>query len=86
MVLVFLLLLTFLALAIVGELEPKGTSAPAGKCAGKCPGCGQAAEEDWLVCPRCRHLLQAACPGCDRQRAIFHAFCPWCGQRREKNG
>ncbi|MBE0598398.1 MAG: hypothetical protein IH614_14105 [Desulfuromonadales bacterium] len=81
MILLFLLILAFLALAILGELE-RGQVGPPPALA--CPGCSQATEADWLVCPRCRRLLQESCCGCGRQRGIQHLFCPWCGRRREE--
>lgn len=81
MILLFLLLLAFLALAILGELErPPIVAAPTAPC----PGCALPTETDWLVCPRCRRLLQESCPGCGRHGGVQHAFCPWCGRRREE--
>jgi hypothetical protein len=80
MVLLFLLILAFLSLAILHELEAR-KEAPA-LPPGHCPGCAGQVEHDWLVCPRCRTLVRESCPGCGGHRATYHAFCPHCGVRR----
>jgi len=80
MLLIFLLIFAFLALAIVHQLE-KGHAEPEAP-GGKCPGCGGRAENDWLICPRCKELLQGHCSGCGRRMPIFHRFCTDCGAPR----
>jgi len=81
MLLIFLLIFAFLALAIVQQVEarPARPEAPGGSC----PGCGGRAEIDWLICPRCKELLQCQCPGCGGRTPIFHRFCTACGSPRE---
>jgi hypothetical protein len=83
MVLVLLLILAFLGLAVLAELEA-GKEPPA-VSAVDCPGCGNSVEADWLVCPKCRRLLQESCAICDRPRDTWRPFCPWCGGRRGEN-
>lgn len=82
MVLVFLALLAWLALAILAEMEKK-EELPASE-GGACPGCARPVESDWLLCPRCRTLLKSACPGCGRQGDLWRPFCPWCGCARKE--
>jgi hypothetical protein len=80
LVLIFLIILAFLALAILGELE-RGKDAPAPP-PGACPGCSAKVETDWLLCPRCRTRIAEHCPGCGQVNTRFHAFCPFCGLRK----
>lgn len=84
MVLVFLVLFAWLALAIVTEME-RAEEHPATET-GSCPGCSRSVEEDWLLCPRCRALLKTACPGCGKQGDVWRTFCPWCGRTRKGEG
>ncbi len=79
MILVFLVILGFLAYAIMVELEV-GKKLPI-RDSGRCPECGQEVEEDWLLCPRCRSLLKSTCTGCGHPGAVYHVFCPFCGIR-----
>lgn len=78
MVLVFILLLAFLAEAIGREIDRR-QDAVDGPETPPCPRCGTAAEADWLICPRCRTLLRCHCAGCGQGKFVAHAFCPWCG-------
>ncbi len=80
MVLLFLLLFAILAYAILAEVE--NASEPA-LGTGKCPGCAQVVEEDWILCPRCRTILKTGCGGCGRRIDGWRSFCPWCGRRVE---
>jgi RNA polymerase subunit RPABC4/transcription elongation factor Spt4 len=81
MVLTFLVLLAFLAYAILSEIEGEE---PVSSIAGECAGCLRPVEHDWLLCPRCRTLLRENCADCDRLTATYHAYCPWCGRRRKE--
>lgn len=83
MVLAFLVLFAWLALAIVAEME-RGDGAPEAPAGGACPGCARPVESDWLLCPRCRTLLKSACSGCGRQGDLWRSFCPWCGRPRKE--
>jgi len=80
MLLIFLLIFAFLALAVVQQLE-RGRAKPAPDPSG-CPGCGQPVEHDWLICPRCRQMLQATCDVCRQRLPVFHRFCTACGAPR----
>lgn len=82
MVLTFLVILAFLAYAIIAEIE--SGQEPESPTAWDCTGCLRPVEPDWLLCPRCRTLLRENCACCDRSTAIYHAFCPWCGRRRKE--
>lgn len=84
MVLVFIVLLAWLALSILAEME-EGEERPETGI-GACPGCAGRVESDWLLCPRCRALLKAACGGCGRQGDLWRPFCPWCGRGRKEGG
>ncbi|BCR05505.1 hypothetical protein DESUT3_25740 [Desulfuromonas versatilis] len=77
MVLVFLVILAFLAYAILGELE-RAQEVPA-PAAGRCPGCSGTVEADWLICPRCRTQVMEPCGGCGQGTSRVHRFCPHCG-------
>jgi len=80
MMLLFLLIFAFLALAVVREVERLDTDPePPG---GHCPGCGNAVEADWMICPRCKELLQNVCQGCGRSLPVYHRFCIDCGTPR----
>ncbi len=80
MVLIFLLILAFLAMGILAELERGEEQAPAD--AGTCPCCGQQVEGQWLLCPRCQAQVTAVCPDCGQSVASFHRYCPHCGRQR----
>jgi hypothetical protein len=80
MVLLFLIILAFLAVAILRETEAQKEAPP--PLAGQCPGCAAPVEGDWLVCPRCRDLVRESCPACGKHRATYHRFCPHCGIHR----
>ncbi len=80
MVLVFLIILAFLAYAILGELE-RGQDLPA-PAAGQCPGCEGGVEVDWLICPRCRTQITEHCPGCGQVTTRMHRFCTHCGSSK----
>ncbi|WP_027715694.1 zinc ribbon domain-containing protein [Desulfuromonas sp. TF] len=82
MVLTFLVMLAFLAYAILTEIE--GGQEPEFRVAGDCTGCRRPVEPEWLLCPRCRTLLRENCADCDRSTATYHAFCPWCGRKRKE--
>lgn len=79
MVLTFLVILAFLAYAIIAEIE--GGQEPGSRTGGACTGCSGPVEPDWLLCPRCRTLLRGKCTCCDRSIASYHHFCPWCGRK-----
>ena len=81
MLLIFLLIFAFLALAIVQQIEARPTRSESP--GGYCPGCGGWAEIDWLICPRCKELLQCHCPGCGGRMPVFHRFCTICGTPRK---
>jgi len=80
MLLIFLLIFAFLALALVRQLE-RGHAAPELPVC-HCPGCGQPVEQDWLLCPRCKELLQESCHICRQHIPVFHRFCTACGTSR----
>ncbi len=80
MVLIFLIILAFLAYAILGELE-RGQEMPVA-AGGNCSGCAQNVDPDWLICPRCRTQIAEHCGGCGQVTARYHRFCPFCGVRK----
>lgn len=77
MVLIYLLILAWIAYAILRELEARKTPRP--RPGEQCPGCEGRAEPDWIACPRCRTLLRDHCAGCGSAVGAYHRFCPWCG-------
>ncbi|MDW7645855.1 MAG: zinc ribbon domain-containing protein [Desulfuromonadales bacterium] len=83
MMLLFLLLFAFLALAVVRQVERLDTEPD--PPVGHCPGCGNNVEADWMICPRCKELLQNVCPGCGRSLPVYHRFCADCGTPRAKD-
>lgn len=82
MILFFFICLAFLTWLICRELERSGSQGaiPLGNCAG----CGQALDDEWLICPRCGTLVQEHCPACGGKHACGDAFCPWCGVAAEE--
>ncbi|MGD1996176.1 MAG: zinc ribbon domain-containing protein [Anaerolineae bacterium] len=44
-----------------------------------CPGCGQRARQDYILCPTCHTRLKQACPSCDRAIQLHWSVCPYCG-------
>lgn len=79
MILIFLLILAFIVIAVVQEIERGRDSVDAPR--GACPGCGNEAEADWLICPRCRELLRCTCV-CGNHMPVFHQYCTTCGVQR----
>lgn len=84
MVLIDLLILMWLAYAILREVEKRRLPLPRPNAC--CPACSGTVEEDWIICPHCRHLLQDHCRGCGDLVAAYHSFCPWCGVSQEEAG
>ncbi len=78
MVLIYLLILAWIAYAIVRELEARKTPLPRPK--EHCPGCADSVDPDWIACPHCRSLLRDHCCACGYAIGTYHRFCPWCGQ------
>ncbi len=44
-----------------------------------CPGCGQRADKDWIVCPYCHTKLKKRCHSCGQAINIRWSVCPYCG-------
>jgi len=44
-----------------------------------CPGCGQRARHDYVICPTCHTRLKQACPTCSRPVDLEWTVCPYCG-------
>ena len=44
-----------------------------------CPGCGQRADRDWIVCPYCHTKLKKRCHSCGQAIDIRWSVCPYCG-------
>jgi RNA polymerase subunit RPABC4/transcription elongation factor Spt4 len=44
-----------------------------------CPGCGQRAEEEWVICPYCHTRLKKHCHHCGRTIQLHWTVCPFCG-------
>jgi hypothetical protein len=44
-----------------------------------CPGCGQRADKDWIVCPYCHTKLKKRCRSCGQAINIRWSLCPYCG-------
>jgi hypothetical protein len=44
-----------------------------------CPGCGQRAAKDWIVCPYCHTKLKKRCHSCGQAINIRWSVCPYCG-------
>jgi hypothetical protein len=44
-----------------------------------CPGCGQRADRDWIVCPYCHTKLKKRCHSCGQAIQIRWTVCPYCG-------
>jgi len=83
MILLFLLSLSLLLYAILGEIEAFRLEPIAEKA--KCPACTQDVDADWLVCPRCRRLLQMACRGCGAMNFAGWNYCHSCGEEPGRN-
>jgi len=83
MILVFILTLALLAWLIMQELDRWQRNAVVSS--GRCDGCDEKVNEDWLVCPRCRQLLQSHCPACGLAHQRRDSFCPGCGETVGEN-
>jgi hypothetical protein len=44
-----------------------------------CPGCGQRADDDWVVCPYCHTKLKKSCHHCGQAMHLRWTVCPYCG-------
>jgi hypothetical protein len=44
-----------------------------------CPGCGQRAEHEWVICPYCHTQLKKTCHNCGRAIHLRWTVCPFCG-------
>jgi RNA polymerase subunit RPABC4/transcription elongation factor Spt4 len=44
-----------------------------------CPGCGQRADADWVICPFCHTKLKKNCKRCNRAMHLHWTVCPYCG-------
>jgi hypothetical protein len=44
-----------------------------------CPGCGQRADEEWIMCPYCHTMLKKNCHNCSRTIQLNWTVCPYCG-------
>lgn len=52
----------------------------------KCPRCGGAVEETYVVCPRCGARLKASCPRCGAPVEAGWKVCPQCAASLEGEG
>lgn len=83
MLLIFLLIFAFLALAVARQFDLGQGEPELPACL--CPGCGQQVEHDWLICPRCKELLQVTCRRCRQRIPVGNRFCTACGEHRPTN-
>jgi RNA polymerase subunit RPABC4/transcription elongation factor Spt4 len=44
-----------------------------------CPGCGQRADDDWIICPYCQTRLKKHCHHCGQTLHLNWTVCPFCG-------
>ena len=44
-----------------------------------CPGCGQRALQEYIVCPTCHTKLKKTCQHCGRAIQLRWTVCPYCG-------
>ncbi|MCI8995228.1 MAG: zinc ribbon domain-containing protein [Lachnospiraceae bacterium] len=44
----------------------------------RCPGCGEAVKEQYVVCPGCGKKLRAVCSSCSAPVEAEWKVCPWC--------
>jgi hypothetical protein len=44
-----------------------------------CPGCGQRADEAWIMCPYCHTKLKKHCHRCGQTLQLNWTICPYCG-------
>lgn len=44
-----------------------------------CPGCGQRADENWILCPYCHTRLKKHCHYCGQTIQLPWTVCPYCG-------
>ncbi len=44
-----------------------------------CPGCGQRALQEYIVCPTCHTKLKKTCLHCGRALQLRWTVCPYCG-------
>jgi hypothetical protein len=44
-----------------------------------CPGCGQRADGEWIMCPFCHTRLKKNCRQCGRALDLHWTLCPFCG-------
>ena len=44
-----------------------------------CPGCGQRADHDWIICPYCQTRLKKHCHHCGQTLHLNWTVCPFCG-------
>jgi hypothetical protein len=44
-----------------------------------CPGCGQRADEAWILCPYCHTRLKKHCHHCGQTLRLNWTVCPYCG-------
>ena len=44
-----------------------------------CPGCGQRADENWILCPYCHTRLKKHCHHCGHTIQLPWTVCPYCG-------
>lgn len=44
-----------------------------------CPGCGQRADSEWVICPYCHTQLKKGCHHCGRALHLRWTVCPYCG-------
>lgn len=78
MVLIYLLILAWIAYAMLRELEARKTIQPGPT--EYCPECACSIDVDWIACPQCCSLLHDHCAGCGKTLGTYHQFCPWCGK------
>ena len=45
----------------------------------RCPECGHAVDESWLLCPACRRSLGHRCRACGGTVGLDWLVCAWCG-------
>jgi RNA polymerase subunit RPABC4/transcription elongation factor Spt4 len=48
----------------------------------KCPSCGKAVEETFMVCPYCQTKLKGKCANCEQMLERDWVACPYCGAKK----